>query len=93
MFGVCHQFIMRGGGDNEVSVEMIPEDEWRGAELWEVLIQDVSLLALTGHGTGTIRNGRIEVAGIGSVWFGNGLPASDYSSCGPGDMTWTFTRR
>lgn len=23
----------------------------------------------------------------------NGLPASDYSACGPAEMSWTFTRR
>ena len=93
MHGVCHQFILRRDGEEAVNVEMVPEDEWRGAEPWEVLIHESRLLALHGHGTGTVRNGRIEAAGVGGVWYGNGLPASDYSACGPAEMSWTFTRR
>ena len=92
MRGICHQFILRREGDEAVTVEMVPEDEWRGAELWEVLIHETRLLSLYGRGTGTFRNGRIEAGGVGGVWYGNGLPASDYSACGPGDMAWTFAR-
>jgi hypothetical protein len=93
MRGVCHQFILRRDGNERVTVEMVPEDEWRGAELWEVLIHETRLLQLHGLGTGTFRNGRIEAAGAGGVWYGTGLPASDYSACGPGEMVWSFTRR
>jgi hypothetical protein len=93
MRGVCHQFILRRDGNERVTVEMIPEDEWRGAELWEVLIHETRLLALYGHGAGTIHTGRIEATGVGGAWYGNGLPASDYSACGPGEMVWSFTRR
>jgi len=93
MHGVCHQFILRRDGEETVSIEMVPEDEWRGAELWEVLIHETRLLQLHGHGNGTVRNGRIEATGAGGVWYGNGLPASDYAACGPGDISWTFTRQ
>ena len=93
MRGVCHQFILRREGNEGVTVEMSAEDEWRGAVPWEVLIHETRLLELYGYGSGTVRNGRIEAAGVGGVWYGNGLPASDYSACGPGEMVWTFTRR
>jgi hypothetical protein len=93
MAGVCHQFIMRRGGeDGTVSVEMNPEDEWRGAEIWEVLIEEGRLLQLHGLATGTARSGRIEAVGSGGIWYGTGLPAPDYSACS-GEMAWTFTRR
>jgi hypothetical protein len=91
MGGVCHQFIMKRGGDGAVSVDMTPLDEWRGSELWE--IQDGRLIQLHGDGTGSIDAGRIVAAGRGGLWYGNGLPASDVSGCGPGDIAWTFTRR
>ena len=93
MQGVCHQFILRRGGDEAVSIEMVPEDDWRGAELWEVLIQEIRLVQLHGVGNGTVRNGRIDASGTGGIWYGNGLPASDFSGCEPGEMVWSFTRR
>jgi len=93
MRGICHQFILRRDGDEAVSIEMVPEDEWRGAELWEVLIHETRLLQVHGLGNGTFRNGRIEATGAGGVWYGDGLPASDYAACGPGDIGWTFMRQ
>lgn len=89
--GVCHQFIMKRDGGATVSVIMAPEDEWRGSEVWEV--DGGRLIALWGNGTGSIDQGRIVLSGSGGLWYGNGLPASDYSGCGPGDIAWTFTRR
>lgn len=89
--GVCHQFIVKRDGEATVSVIMTPEDEWRGSEIWEV--QDGHLIQLYGYGTGSIDQGRIVVSGSGGVWYGNGIPASDFSGCGPGDIAWTFTRR
>jgi hypothetical protein len=90
MGGVCHQFIMKRDGDAAVSVDMTPLDEWRGSEIWE--IHDGRLIQLHGYGTGTIDNGRIVASGSGGLWYGNGLPATDSSGCGP-DIAWTFTRR
>ena len=89
--GVCHQFIMKRDGGATVSVIMAPEDEWRGSEVSEV--DGGRLIALWGNGTGSIDQGRIVLSGSGGLWYGNGLPASDYSGCGPGDIAWTFTRR
>ena len=94
--GVCHQFIVKRDGDATVSVIMTPEDEFpanegRGSEIWE--FDSGHLIQLWGYGTGSIDQGRIVVSGIGGVWYGNGLPASDFSACGPGDIAWTFTRR
>ena len=93
MGGVCHQFIMRLDGNETVTIEMNPEDEWRGAEIWEVLTQEGQLLAVTGRATGTARDGRILATGSGGVWYGNGLPASEYSACSEGEMSWTFRRQ
>ena len=91
MGGVCHQFIMKRDGDGAVSVDMTPLDEWRGSEIWE--IENGHLIALHGHGTGPIDERRILASGSGGVWYGNGIPATDSSACGPGDIAWTFTRR
>ena len=76
-----------------MTIEMVPEDEWRGAEIWEVLIQEGRLLQLHGRATGAARDGQIQATGTGGLWYGNGLPAADFTGCGPGEMTWTFTRR
>lgn len=89
MGGVCHQFIMRRDGDRAVSVTMSSLDEWRGSEIWE--IQDNRLIQLYGHGVGSVDAGRIVASGSGGLWYGNGLPATDFSVCSP-DIAWTFTR-
>jgi hypothetical protein len=89
--GVCHQFIMKRAGAGAVSVDMTPLDEWRGSEIWE--IQDGRLIQLSGYGTGSIDEGRIVASGSGGVWYGDGIPATDASGCGPGDIAWTFMRR
>jgi len=91
MGGVCHQFIMKRAGAGAVSVDMTPLDDWRGSEIWE--IQDGRLIALYGSGTGSIDEGRIVASGSGGLWYGNGIPATDASGCGPGDIAWTFMRR
>ena len=91
MGGVCHQFIMKRDGDGALSVDMAPLNEWRGSEIWE--IQDGRLIQLYGHGTGSIDAGPIVASGSGGLWYGNGIPATDSSGCGPGDIAWTFTRR
>ena len=93
MGGVCHQFIMRLDGNETVTIEMAPEDEWRGAEIWEVLSEEGRLLQVHGSATGTARDGRILATGSGGVWYGNGLPASDYAACDQGEMSWTFRRQ
>ena len=87
---MCHQFIMKRDGDGAVSVNMTPLNEWRGSEIWE--IQDGRLIALYGHGTGSIDAGPIVASGSGGLWYGNGIPATDISGCDP-DIAWTFTRR
>jgi hypothetical protein len=94
MAGVCHQFILRRDGNERVSIEMapVPEDEWRGAEIWEALLPETRLLALAGRADGMIYGSSIAATGPGSVWYGNGLPASDYSACN-GEMSWTFRRQ
>ena len=76
--------------DGTVSVSMTPLDEWRGSEIWEA--KDGRLIALYGNGTGSIDAGPINAAGRGGLWYGDGIPASDFSGCGP-DIAWTLTRR
>ena len=93
MGGVCHQFIMKRETNSMLSLVITPEDEWRGSEIWEVLVEDARLLQISGNATGTVNGGRISATGRGSFWYGNGLPASDVSACGPGDIALTFTRR
>ena len=88
--GVCNQFIMKRDGRGSVSVNMTPLDDWRGSEIWE--IHDGRLIALYGDGTGSIGAGSIVASGRGGVWYGNGLPATDFSGCDP-DIAWTFTHR
>jgi len=89
--GACHMFLMRRDGNSTVSVTMSPEDEWRGSEIWE-LLADGRLLDIWGQATGLVRDGRIEAAGPGGLWWGNGLPASDSHAC-RGELQLTFTRR
>jgi hypothetical protein len=91
MNGVCHQFVLYREGASNVSASIVPEDEWRGSEIWEVL-EDGRLLAFTGIAYGSFENGQIRASGKGSAWYGNGLPASEYGAC-QGDMNLTFTRR
>jgi hypothetical protein len=93
MGGVCHQFMLQRGEGSSVTVVMEPEDEWRGSEIWEVLTTEGYLVQLHGNATGTFGDGRIVATGTGSVWYGNGIPASVSSACTGGDMTWSFTRR
>lgn len=88
---MCHQFMMKRAGDGAVSVDMTPLNEWRGSEIWE--IQDGRLIQFYGGGTGSIDARRIVASGTGGLWYGNGIPATDSSGCGPGDIAWTFTRR
>ena len=92
MGGICHQFLMSRDGSSTVSVTMEPEDEWRGSEIWE-LLTDGYLVAILGHATGVAGDERIEVAGSGGVWYGNGIPASDSAGCESNDLRLTFTRR
>ena len=91
--GVCHQFLITRDGSETLFVNIVPEDEWRGSEIWEVLVQDGRLLQIHGQATGTARDGRIEAAGTGGLWYGNGLPATISSGCGPGDLYLNFARR
>ena len=89
--GACHMFLMRREGGSVVSVTMGAEDEWRGSEVWEALA-DGYLLQIGAEATGSVRDGRIELAGPGGLWWGNGLPATQSRSC-KGDVRLTFTRR
>ena len=91
MGGICHQFLMTRTGTSAVSVTMVPEDDWRGSEIWEVL-PDGYLLAISGNAIGVAAGDRIEAAGSGDAWYGNGLPATDVAAC-TGDLRLTFTRR
>lgn len=88
--GVCHMFLMQRAGNSTVSVTMSSEDEWRGSEVWESL--DGRLLQIHGQATGSLRDGRIEAAGDGGLWLGNGLPATEVHGC-RGELQLTFTRR
>jgi hypothetical protein len=90
--GVCNQFLMMREGNFTVSVTMTPEDDWRGSEIWEVL-PDGYLLAIHGHATGSAGSERIEASGTGGVWYGNGIPASNFAGCSQGDLHLNFTRR
>jgi len=92
MRGVCHQFLIYSDSPSAVSVSIVPEDEWRGSEIWEVLPAEGRLLAFTGLAYGSAANGQIRATGNGSAWYGNGLPASEYGAC-QGNLSLTFTRR
>jgi hypothetical protein len=73
---------------------MTSEDEWRGSEIWEVLPEDnpLRLLQIHGQATGLVRDERIDAAGPGGLWLGNGLPASVFHGC-RGEVQLIFTRR
>jgi hypothetical protein len=91
--GICNQFLISPESDSTLRVTIEPEDEWRGSEIWEFMVQESRLLQIHGLATGLADDGRIEAAGRGGLWYGNGLPASVYSSCGPGDLHLNFVRR
>lgn len=91
--GACNQFLMDPINSSSLTVTMVPEDEWRGNEIWEVLPQDGRLLALNGQATASVRDGGVDAVGTGGAWWGNGLPASSYAACGPGDIRLRFERR
>ena len=83
--GVCHQLIMKRDGDGVVSVSMTPLDEWRGSEIWE--IQDGRLIALHGHGTGSIdtdgRRRAAEAFGTATASLQRMFPGANRTSPGP----------
>ena len=86
---VCHQFLLSGNVD-AINLTLQAEDDWRGTEIWESL-PDGFLLATVGKATGALRDGRIEAIGTGSLWYGNGLPATQFFACQSGDLRFTFT--
>ena len=87
----CHQFLVKGD-PNALNLIFQAADDLRGSEIWEML-PDGFLLAITGNASGAMRDGRIEAVGAGSLWYGNGLPASEYYSCRSDSLRFTFTPR
>lgn len=87
----CHQFILTGDA-KALAVTAQAQDEWRDSEIWEAL-PDGFLLAITGRATGLARDGRIEATGTGSLWYGNGLPASTFYGCRVDALRFTLTPR
>jgi hypothetical protein len=87
----CHQFLLERDTD-AVTMTALPLDEWRGSEIWEDL-RDGFVLAITGRATGSIRDGRIDATGTGSLWYGNGLPASQFFSCSSAVLRFTLSPR
>ena len=87
----CHQFLLTGNAD-ALTVTARAEDDWRGSEIWEAL-PDGFLLAITGRATGRVREGRIEATGTGSIWYGNGLPASTFYGCQSAALRYTLSPR
>ena len=87
----CHQFILTGDA-KALAVTAQAQDEWRDSEIWEAL-PDGFLLAITGRATGLARDGRIEATGTGSLWYGNGLPASTDYGCQVDPLRFTLTPR
>lgn len=88
---VCHQFLLTREGD-DITVTAQAEDEWRGSEIWESL-SDGFLLAIVGRATGVVRDGRIEATGNGTIWYGNGLPATTYYGCQSAALRFTLSPR
>lgn len=86
---VCHQFMLTGDA-TALSVSLRSPDEWRGSEIWEGM-SDGFLMQLIGSATGAMSNGQIEANGTGSIWYGNGLPASIVYSCTSRALKFTFT--
>ena len=85
----CHQFMLDGDA-NALNLSLQPQDDWRGSEIWEG-IPDGFVLAITGSASGAMTNGRIEANGSGSLWYGNGLPASTFYACTTRALRFTFT--
>ena len=85
---VCHQLLLTGNVD-ALTATMWPEDEWRGSEIWESL-PDGFLLAIQGIAAGEASDGRIDLVGTGSFWYGNSLPASTSYSCQANPLRLTF---
>ncbi len=90
-FAVCHQFLLEGNPAS-LKATMSADDEWRGKEVWEFL-PDGFVLQIGGGPTGSRRDGRIELAGTGHLWYGNGLPASTYHACTVDHLRLTFMPR
>jgi|SoiMethySBSTD1v2_1073268.scaffolds.fasta_scaffold229589_3 hypothetical protein len=87
----CNQFILTGD-TKALAVTAQAQDEWRDSEIWEAL-PDGFLLAITGRATGLARDRRIEATGTGSLWYGNGLPASTAYACQVDALRFTLTPR
>jgi hypothetical protein len=90
-YPACHQFMLTGDAGG-ITITSRAEDEWRGLEVWEAL-PDGFLIVIGGRATGAVRDGRIEATGTGSLWYGNGLPASTYYGCKVNALRYTFTLR
>jgi hypothetical protein len=88
---VCHQFLLSGDAD-ALNLSLEPLDEWRGSQIVESL-PDGFLLSIRGNASGRLADGRIEARGKGTLWYGNGLPATQYYGCDVGEMKFTFTAR
>ena len=86
---ICHQFILNGDA-NALTVSAGAEDDGRGSEIWEGL-PDGFVLEIIGTASGSMTNGSIEANGSGSLWYGNGLPATAFYSCSARAMRFTFT--
>jgi len=90
-FEACHQFSLTGDPDS-LAVNMTAPDDWRENEIWEAL-PDGFVLEVWGRAAGRAQNRRIEAAGTGGLWYGNGLPASTAHACRSDDLRLTFTPR
>ena len=88
---ICHQFLLTGDA-TALNLTLEAEDDWRGSEIWEML-QEAFVLQITGRAAGAMSDGRIEATGTGSLWYGNGLPASQFYGCQSESMRFTFTPR
>jgi len=87
----CHQFMLTGDA-SALTVSLYPLDEWRGSEIWEGM-PDGFVMALSGTASGSMSNGQIEANGAGSIWYGNGLPATTFYGCTVRALKFTFTPR
>ena len=87
----CHQFLLTGDA-NALTLTVQAQDEWRGSEIWEGL-PDGFVLEIIGRAAGTVRDGRIEATGTGSIWYGNGLPATTSAGCQSDALKFTFSPR
>jgi len=87
----CHQFLLSNDA-GALTVAAQAQDEWRDSEIWEDL-RDGFVLEITGRASGRLRDGRIEATGTGSLWYGNGLPASTFYGCQVDALRFTFAPR